>query len=257
MPSWQVMDVMPSSTGYGSVQFALDGCTDFGPPWGGSSTPAPVKAPTPSPVPAPMPVAAPAPTVTTAPNPSLAFGFGQRQASAHARRRPNTAPVAPMRAADNASLSTTDPTAKVLQTPQPQTAQGGGSSGSGSAFVPKWPYVTAFFCSINVEGTGSLGGVLLVRCLYGFPGSAPRCLGRVAALGVLICTCELTVRKGYTGLLQASMFCSSKTGEKLTIEGGWPLYSHSQAHPAQWSGELPAPSCHGSSGVCRGASAVA
>jgi len=32
-----------------------------------------------------------------------------------------------------------------------------------AAFVAKWPYVTAFYCSIHVKGTGSLGGVKLVR----------------------------------------------------------------------------------------------
>ena len=86
---------MPTTTGYGNVQFALDGCTDLGPPWGGSSTPAPLAVTT------PIPVAAPVPT------------------------------------------------------PMPVV--------SGGAFVAKWPYVTAFFCSIHVEGTGSLGGVLSVR----------------------------------------------------------------------------------------------
>ena len=37
--------------------------------------------------------------------------------------------------------------------------------------------------------------------------------------------------------LQASMFCSSKRGEKLTVEGGWPLYNYFQAHPTEVAGE--------------------
>ena len=62
----QVTDVMPTSTGYGSVQFALDGCTDLGPPWGGSSTPASLAVTTPIPVAAPMPTPTPAPEPTPA-----------------------------------------------------------------------------------------------------------------------------------------------------------------------------------------------
>ena len=51
---------MPTTSSYGNVQFALDGCTDLGPPWG--STPAPA-APVPMPVPVPAPTAAPKVTI--------------------------------------------------------------------------------------------------------------------------------------------------------------------------------------------------
>jgi len=71
----QVIDVMPRSTGYGSVQFALDGCTDLGPPWGGSGSPAPLAVTTPipvaAPIPTPTPVAVPAPAVSAEPTVSI------------------------------------------------------------------------------------------------------------------------------------------------------------------------------------------
>ena len=37
------------------------------------------------------------------------------------------------------------------------------------------------------------------------------------------------------------MFCSSKTGAKLTVEGGWPLYKYFQAHPSEVAGERDTP----------------
>jgi len=37
------------------------------------------------------------------------------------------------------------------------------------------------------------------------------------------------------------MFCKSKTGEKLTVEGGWPLYKYFEAHPSEVAGERHTP----------------
>ena len=146
---------MPASSGYGNVQFALNGCTDLGPPWG--STPAPAaQAPTPTPIPA----STPAPTVTTQKGVSSAAPNKQPASSA-------PAPINVLESTNDGAVQASATAADLTpnQTPSVQVLKT-----STTKPVAKWPYATPYFCSAYVEGTGNLGGLRSVR-VRGLPSS--------------------------------------------------------------------------------------
>ena len=112
---------------------------------------------------------------------------------------------------------------KVVLTPQPPATQGGGS-----AFVAKWPYVTAFFCSVHVKGTGSLGGLSLVcrsfkpsvnlACAWGTMAGIPLTADQTLVLTVAAYVLSYCVRRqACFAAASPGRCCPSRLGGPSTI----------------------------------------